>query len=170
MKITLYRIILIIFAVASLAFITYNSLQTAEQSTEMSNGVSTVIAEVIVPDFDKMNEPQKQEVVTKISIPVREIAHALEFASLAFFIALFAFTLPFQYGRYPVAMVITLLFGFAFALFDEWIQSFVSGRGTQWVDVWVDCSGVIAGIIFALVVDIIGMGVVVRRRQRKRFR
>ena len=170
MKIIIYRIVLAIFAVASLAFITYNSLQTAEQSAEMSNGVSTIIAEVVVPDFDKMEEAQKQEVVTKISIPVREIAHALEFASFAFFLSLLAFTFPFQYGRYSIPTVIILLFGFAYALFDEWLQSFVSGRGTQWLDIWVDSIGVVSGILFALLVDIIGVRVAERRCQRRKFR
>ena len=167
MKLTVYRIVIAIFAVASLCFITYNSLQTAERSINMSNGVSEIIAEVVVPDFNKMEEAKKQEIVAEISIPVREIAHFLEFCLLAFFVSLLMFTFSFQYGRYPIAMLITVLFGFAFALFDEWLQFFVSGRGTQWLDVWIDSLGVLCGVIIGLLTDRIGMCIAMRRRQRK---
>ena len=153
MSLKLYRTILVVLVVASLAFISYNSLQNAESSAKMSNGLSEVVAEVVVPNFSEMETEEKEIVIERISIPVREMAHAIEFAMLAFFTALLAFTFPLSHGRYLLQLVIVLLFCFTFAMVDEWVQSFVSGRDCQWHDVWVDTLGSACGMVIALIID-----------------
>lgn len=167
MKVTLYRIFLILLVVTSLTFITYNSLQNATKSQAVSNGISQGIVEIVVPNYGNLPEEEKEETVKKFAVTLRDVAHFMEFAVLAFFLALFFYTVRFNYGRYTVAIAIVILFCFAYAIFDEWMQTFVDGRGTQWQDIWFDSLGAIVGVIGAMFVDWIGVKITYFRKLKK---
>lgn len=45
------------------------------------------------------------------------------------------------------AFLLSLILSLAFAISDEWHQSFVPGRGPSWRDVGIDTSGIIFGLL-----------------------
>lgn len=134
----------------------------------MSNGISEGIVEIVVPDYEKLPEEGKEATVKKFAVTLRDIAHLVEFAVLAFFLSLLLYTFRFNYGRYAVAIVIVILFCFAYAIFDEWMQTFVAGRGTQWQDIWFDSLGAIVGVVGATFIDWVGLKIAYLRKIKKK--
>ena len=92
-----YRIILIIFISLVVGFIAYNSTRTALQSASISQGVTDVVVGVVRPDYPQKDEAEKEVISNDLHVLVRNLAHALEFAALAFFLALLLFTFKFNY-------------------------------------------------------------------------
>ena len=168
MKISTYRIILIIFIALTVGFILFNSTRTGEQSASMSQSVSETIAQIVVPDFDNLKEPTKSETVDKLHVSVRNIAHALEFAGLAFFVVLLLVTFKFNYGRYLMPSVLTLFICFTVAVSDEFLQGLVAGRASDMSDVLMDTLGVIVAIICATVLDCIVKKFLAKNNKKKR--
>ena len=155
MKIWIYRIFLILCLVAVSCFVLYNSTRTGEQSAEISQGVTEDIAQVVIPDFDKLEPPVQAEKVDFLHGIIRDLAHSIEFMAFAFFLMLLLATFKFQYGRYSIPIVLTLLGSFIFAMADEMLQGAFVGRGTSMGDVGMDMLGVICGVVCAVIVDFI---------------
>ena len=158
MVLKIYRWIMLIGAVFSMAFIFYNSGQNAEKSSGRSENVSKIVAETVVPGFKELPPEEQKTEVKKIEAPLREIAHGCEFAMLAFFV--FGFGATFcrtgKEGRL-IACAASLLFCFLYALSDEWHQTFVDGRAAEWFDIGMDTIGSVAGILCsALLYFVIG--------------
>lgn len=121
------------------------SAQTAEASTKTSSKVIEKVVAVVYPDYDTLDEPEKQEVVKNFTIPIRKAAHFFEFAVLG---ALF-FTFYLTFGklkkyRYALALVS----GGLYAVSDELHQTFISGRACRAFDIIID----ICGVLFALLI------------------
>ena len=85
---------------------------------------------------------------------LRKLAHFTEFACLG---ALFAWL----FGMLRKPFLLALPCGFAAAGVDETIQRFVPDRGPSFVDVLIDTSGVMLGIVFLIV------GYTVYKKKRK---
>ena len=162
-----YRTFLIICISLVLTFILYNSTRTATQSSSISQGVSDVIVETVVPEYSQMDKTEQEQISQKTHKSIRNIAHAVEFAGLAFFLALLLYTYKFNYGRYLIAMAITLFACFVFALLDEMLQGAFKGRGTDIVDVGMDMLGVAVALICAVIVDKIGLKIFVRPKENQ---
>ena len=75
---------------------------------------------------------------------LRKLAHFTEFACLG---ALFAWL----FGMLHKPFLLALPCGFAAASVDETIQRFVPDRGPSFVDVLIDTSGALLGIVFLIV-------------------
>ena len=159
MKIWIYRIILIVFITLTAGFILFNSTRTGEQSASTSHSVSETIAQIVVPDFDKLQEPTRTETVEKVHVTVRNLAHSLEFALLGFWVALFLMTFKFNYGRYLLPAVLTLLSCFTIAVCDEFLQGSISGRASEIFDVYMDTLGVLIAIVVSTVLDFIVLSI-----------
>lgn len=166
MKIRTYRIILIIFILLTVGFILFNSTRTGEQSANMSQGISESIAQIVVPDFDKLQEPTKSETVRKVHVSVRNIAHALEFACLGFFVTLLLATFKFNYGRYLMPALLTFLSCFSVAVCDEFLQGIIAERASEISDVFMDTLGIFASIVCAIIVDYTVRAIIVRNKKR----
>ena len=141
--------------VAVSSFVLYNSTRTGEQSAEISQGVTEDIAQVVIPDFDKLEPPVQAEKIDFLHGIIRNLAHSVEFMAFAFFLMLLLSTFKFEYGRYSIPIVLTILGSFIFAMADEMLQGAFAGRGTSMGDVGMDMLGVICGIIGAIVIDFI---------------
>lgn len=153
----IYRWIMLIGAIFSMAFIFYNSGQNAEKSSGRSESISKIVAETVVSDFKELPPEQQKAEVKKIEAPLREIAHGCEFAMLAFFVFGFAATFCRMGKEGLIAAAASLLFCFLYALSDEWHQTFVGGRAAEWFDVGMDTIGSVAGILCsALLYFVIG--------------
>ena len=168
MKILTYRLILIVFIALTFGFILFNSTRTGEQSAKMSQGVTETIAQIVVPDFDNLKEPTKTQTVNKVHVAVRNLAHALEFAALAFFVVLLLSTFKFNYGRYLMPSVLALFICFTVAVCDEFLQGLISGRASDMADVLMDTLGIIVAILCAMVVDFVAIKFITKNNKKKR--
>lgn len=122
--------ICILMLVLNLSFIWGNSLLPAEVSQSFSDWVADII-----PELPTQNIPQEKE-----SGILRKIAHFTEFASLGLLLAWLAVLLgkPWRYLFFA---------GVLAASADEIIQMFVPGRGPAVLDVLIDTSGLLTGML-----------------------
>ena len=158
------RIILPIACLLWMAFILNNSMQTGVQSSAQSSTVvETVqrVAKAIAPESIIANATG--ESYDKLHLLVRSCAHFAEFAVLGvlFGWCYFAYTLQWKLFFVPTLLAILV------AVVDEWIQSFVEGRGWEMIDLLLDGFGGVAGILFAALSVVIGLLIYEKRTQGK---
>lgn len=123
------------------------SAQDADNSTGASSGFSASIVRFVVRDFDTWSEDRQQELLEKMSLPVRKCAHATEYAILGFL----WYGLLASYGISGRRRLFTaIMAGVLYAASDEFHQLFVPGRSGQLTDVLLDGLGVCVGCILAL--------------------
>ena len=119
-------------AVLATAFIFYNSFQTAPESAKASG----FFVDFIIRSFAAIN---KHLDVHTITVLVRKIAHIIEYFLQGTFISLAYF---YGRGRFANKVVYVMFFGLLTANIDEYIQGYISGRGSMLIDVWIDFAGV----------------------------
>ncbi len=159
------RTVLTLACLFVFAWIFSNSLQTGEQSSKTSHTVTDTVqnvASVIAPsspiatatgeDYDKLHND------------IRSIAHFLEFALLG---ALLIFCY-YSYTKNAAYLIAPLGLIFLTPIVDEYLQTFVGGRGAELKDVLIDTSGGFAGAAFAAIVLVIGFLIVKKKRGAKR--
>ena len=117
--------------ILNLAFIWGNSLLPGEVSGALSNWLGRLLG---------MGGDGAQEGTGLL----RKLAHFTEFACLGFFLARLA-SLKGERGFHIFAPA--LLGGLLTACIDESIQLITPDRGPSLVDVWIDTSGVLMGIM-----------------------
>ena len=120
----------------TLAFIWGNSLRTGEASQETSTGILDWINSFL-------NLGEAEAAIAHHLI--RKAAHFTEFACLG---ALLAWRAHLNEEKPPIALPVLL--GMAAGLVDESIQLFTPDRGPSLTDVWLDTSGVLAGVLLLL--------------------
>ena len=116
--------------IAILVFIWGNSLMPGEVSQAISDWVQSVLFGTQLRDG--------------VSAPgntlLRKAAHFTEFAALGM-------TLAWLFGMLQKRKSIPFFWGVAAACIDETIQAFVPERAPGFLDVLLDCSGVLTGIV-----------------------
>ena len=115
-----------------LSFIWGNSLLPGSQSSELSGGILQLVQKIF-GDTIPMGE-----------FVIRKLAHFSEFACLGLLLTWF-FKLLGQGGIHGFTM--PMLFGGIAALTDETLQMLTPSRGPSLIDVWIDVSGVVVGIL-----------------------
>lgn len=135
----LFRVLFTIALVATVFFIFSNSLEIAKESSARSQQVMQVINEQLAKvDIQPVSEHT-----------VRKLAHFLEFSLLGFWfmLCLRVYTCHFvRHVSWP------LFFGLLTAVTDETIQLYVPGRSSSVRDVLLDFSGVLTGLVSALLI------------------
>jgi len=132
-------IILLIIIVANIAFIWWNSIKSKSESQLLSLGV----LQLIRPLLDAIFSPEN---VTDHL--VRKLAHFSEFGALGTELLLLTILLR----KVKLQSILNCLFaGLVVAVMDETIQIF-SARGSQVADIWIDFSGVVAGVLITLLI------------------
>ena len=122
------RCLLCALIFATLSFIFINSLFPPSVSSEESETVSGIIAQIFPPDTP---------FGTFITENIRKIAHFLEFGLLGIEVAIYVALFKRKTAMWaPVSQI----FGFFVAFIDETLQIF-SGRGAMIEDVWLDIFG-----------------------------
>ena len=167
-KIVTYRIILVVCILLTVGFILFNSTRTGEQSASISHSVSEKVAEIVIPNFSELKDPTKTETVNRVHVSVRNVAHALEFAILGFFTTLLIVTFKFNYGRYLIAVAVTLFSCFTVAVCDEFLQGSILGRASDIMDVLMDTLGILVAIICAIATDCLVRLVIVKNKKKER--
>lgn len=129
------KITFAILIVLNLAFIWGNSLLPGQESGEISSGLLQWLKDMF-PVLMGMGE-----------FLLRKLGHFSEFAMLGLLLCAF-FRECGQTGIHRITM--PLLCGTLAAMCDETIQTFVPDRGPSVIDVWIDTSGVMTGILLLL--------------------
>ena len=119
--------------VLNLAFIWGNSMRIGTDSQEMSEGILEWI------NFFLHLEEFGAAIAHHL---LRKAAHIVEFASLG---ALLAWRCRLGEEKHSVAFPVLL--GMAAGLVDETIQLITPNRGPSLSDVWLDTTGVVAGVL-----------------------
>ena len=131
------RILFTLALIWTVVFIFSNSLQIAEASNARSAAV-----------LSWANQLLKRLGLGELTIyQIRKLAHFAEYALLGFLSML---CLRVYTRRFVRHISWPLLFGLGTANLDETIQMMVAGRSSQLTDVWIDFSGVCAGLFLAL--------------------
>ena len=137
-----FRVIFTVALCACIAFIFRNSLESGAISSARSQAVTQVVNEVL----GKVGLGPMSEHI------IRKLAHFLEFALEGFLLMLCLRVYTRHFVRH---MSWPLLGGLTTALMDETIQLRIPNRSSSVVDVWIDMTGVVAGLLAALVILLI---------------
>lgn len=154
------KIFLPIACLLWLGFIFSNSLQTGEQSSAQSaTVVETVqkVAKVIAPQSKVANATGEE--YDLIHAFVRGCAHFMEFTVLGALLCwcYFSYTLRIKHFYLPILGI------FCVPLLDEYLQSFIAGRGTELMDLALDiCGGAVGGLL-AVTTVVVGLMIYKRR-------
>ena len=120
------------------------SAQTADQSSDLSRSVLREILKKLIPNYEAMGTEEQRQMILLYHHLVRKIAHFMVYLLWGGLLS----ALVYLYGlsRAKQALIV-LSAGFIYACSDEFHQLFIPGRGAQWSDVFLDFSGVAAGLV-----------------------
>ena len=111
----------------------------------MSFRKDRLVCRLFVDGFENMTAEQQQAAVYDMDFLVRKSAHFLEYTMLGLILMLTARTFLTSHQK-----TASLLTGAVYAALDEFHQYFVPGRACQVRDVLIDYSGIVTGILTAL--------------------
>ena len=138
----LFRVVFTAALIACIMFIFRNSLENGAQSSARSQAVMQLVNSALA----KVHLGPLSEHL------IRKLAHFSEFALEGFLLMLCIRVYTKHFVRH---MSWPLLGGMTTALMDETIQLHSLNRTSSVVDVWIDMSGVVAGLLFALIILLI---------------
>ena len=138
----LFRVVFTAALIACIMFIFRNSLENGAQSSARSQAVMQLVNSALA----KVHLGPLSEHL------IRKFAHFSEFALEGFLLMLCIRVYTKHFVRH---MSWPLLGGMTTALMDETIQLHSLNRTSSVVDVWIDMSGVVAGLLFALIILLI---------------
>ena len=142
------------------------SANTAEESTIQSNAVTEIILRIFYDDFDELSFEEQQNLIDRCDKVTRKLAHFTAYAILGF---LLYGTLNFAPGSVFEKKYKKSLFSFVpcalFAMTDEYHQTLVEGRAGRFTDVLIDSSGVVFGIIAAIICFAI-IDVIIKKKEK----
>lgn len=148
-KKTVLKIVFLSATALLLAFIFIMSAETAEESSELSVSLGYRLCEIFKPGFKTLPEEEKMQIAEGLDHFVRKTAHFAEFAALG--ALLYADFALFDFKGLKCILP-AFLSGCAAAALDELHQTFVPGRAGMATDILLDCSGVLTGCLFSLLV------------------
>lgn len=150
----LWRVVSVCLCVLCVIFIFSNSLDNGDESSFKSGFVVAVLQGFVNFFTDG---------VTVSESFVRTMAHFSEFALLGFLLMFCVKTFTQKYLKHIFIVLFTSLF---VAVVDEILQLFSEGRASDVLDVAVDFSGAVMGILFfVLFVKLLHIIVIMRRRK-----
>ena len=156
------RAVLTALCAVTVGFILYNSLQTAQESTEQSTTVVVMVQQavaVIAPEAPIVTATGED--FDRLHSIVRSLAHFSEYTLLGARggWCCLSYTLRRKF------LVIPALGGAGLAVLDECLQMFTAGRGAQFTDILLDVFGGLCGLAFA----VLSVWIVIKIMRRKRY-
>lgn len=136
----------LIFVMTAIFFF---SSQSAQQSSELSGKIVTVVIKIFMPNYDSLPFLQQEKIKDKVTYVIRKMAHFTEFTALGFFLMLYLFSLNCKI-KLLYLLFFSWLGGTFYAITDEIHQMFVTERYSSVTDVLIDSSGVFVGVIFVM--------------------
>lgn len=141
------KFISIVLLIVWLVVIFLLSNQTGEVSGSTSNGILYNVFENIY-DFLKLNKDNLSSFVDLIENPIRELMHSFEY-----FVLTFLFVNVLVNFNINNKVIISIMFIFISASFDEIHQLFIQGRIFQYFDIFMDMLGCFVAIIICKIFD-----------------
>ena len=162
-KLKIYQILFAALTLAVMVTIFVFSSEDADTSSQTSSSLTKVAVTII--DKNYYNEPpaKQKEIWHQASFIVRKLAHFSIYTMLGFCASVAA-------GRrrlFTLRSLGTVVFGFLYALSDEFHQSFSAGRSCEFRDMMIDTSGAALGMLISVaVMGIVGI-IAAKRRKTK---
>ena len=148
MKQNILRIIFILLLLATFATTFHFSSQIGEESDEVSKGLLSKLIDIF-PYTKDLRDVTKEKLIEYGNPIIRKLAHFSIYALVGVWIMSFMSTFKTRlYKKWIVSMIV----GIGYAIFDEYHQSFVSGRAPSITDVGIDSLGVLSGILVVLII------------------
>ena len=144
MKTNILRIIFLILIIINSLIIFGFSSQNGEESSNLSKMIITKIANIL--NVKEENKTIFLDLGEKI---IRKLAHFSIYTLLGIWSISFLYTFNIKL-KYQV--IITSVWGFLYALTDEFHQMFSNGRHASIDDVIIDTLGVIFGLLLVLLI------------------
>ena len=147
-KKTILSIILVILW-ACLIFV-MSSMKSNESNNKSKSTINKVVEATVETTNDlgitdkHPSENKMKQVIEKLNGPLRKVAHASEFCILG--ILVYMCLKAFNIKKYKI-ILFSILLSFIYACTDEFHQSFVQGRTSQFTDVLIDTAGAVIGVI-----------------------
>lgn len=135
------RIIFMVLMISAFIIIFIFSNQNGAKSKSVSENFMRIVVDIF-PKTSKLNNEEKEEIVLKLQPLIRKIAHFTIYMITGFLIMGFLSTYDFKLSK---RILITVILGVVYAIFDELHQGFVGGRTPRVFDVFVDSLGILVG-------------------------
>ena len=138
-------ILVIIWMIIIFMFSNMDTIKSNGTSKEMINKVVETTIETsnnIGIIEETPTEEEKQNIINNLNLPLRKIMHFTEYLILSLLL-LNALTKTKIQNKY----FITIIICFIYAITDEYHQTFIDGRTGQFIDVLIDTTGSILGLI-----------------------
>lgn len=148
MKLKIFRILSLFFLVSWMALIYFLSAQTANESSATSGNLVKWFLDFFYRDFYKLSTSQQTFLYENISFWVRKCAHLSIYFVLGVF-SLLSF-IGYRNMRLFTRCAVSIFICIAYALSDEWHQTFISGRSGELRDVVIDSAGALLGVFCCL--------------------
>ncbi|AOR24744.1 VanZ family protein [Clostridium taeniosporum] len=145
------RLLLIILSLLCIIFIFFNSSQSGKYSQKRSRKIVNQVIP-IVDECKFSNSLKSNNIKQKLNFVVRKCAHAFEYCMLAISLYLLFNDLSFKFNN---CLIYTLFVVLLTAVLDETLQFFMIQRTSSVIDVLVDFSGGIIGVILSRIKPII---------------
>ena len=134
------RFALLMLAILWMVLIFGFSAQSAVESGGLSALITEPLTNLIVKHSAEMSAAQRAEVYTKVDDIVRMFAHFCEYTVLGMLLTAVLRAFGIKNALWP------WLAGLAYAVTDEWHQSYSPGRANEPKDVLIDAAGVLCGV------------------------
>lgn len=156
-KRAIFAILIVINCVVIFNF----SAQDSDKSSEQSG----VVVDRVVNTIEKKSKKAKKDpsLREKVTFYVRKTAHFSIYTLLGLWLMNEANTFDINKKK---KWIICLLFGFLYAVSDEFHQSFVGGRSQEIRDILIDTIGVAFGCLIAVIVCLI-VSILFNRKDKK---
>ncbi|MCQ2455201.1 MAG: VanZ family protein [Clostridia bacterium] len=145
MKTVIFRIISAILLIATMIFVFNLSGQDAQESAELSGGVTFALFSLFYKGFAEATKSQQLAIILEYSFIIRKTAHFLIYFGMGVFsyLTFVSYTKLKFYLRQIIAFAVCFLF----AVSDEIHQSFIGGRSCEARDVLIDGLGAAVSIL-----------------------
>ena len=120
-------------------FSSFNGVDSTSQSKGLLRHTIGRVVEIINPNISDI---KKEEIIEKLDMPIRKLAHA----SVYFILAILVFLLVSSYGI-KNKLLISFIICFLYACTDEIHQLFVSERSGEVLDVLIDSFGAFLALL-----------------------
>ena len=153
MKKSIFIFLIILWCIVIFAFSSMSGSESNEKSKATINNVIDTTLEVTNDSGITDKHPSEKKinsVIEKLNKPLRKCMHASVYFVLA--ILVFLSFKSFKINGWKL-YVFPILICFIYACTDEFHQSFVNGRTSEFTDVLIDTAGAIIGIIVAKLVS-----------------
>lgn len=134
----------------------FSNMDTNESNTKSKDTIEKVVNTTINTSNkigitkEEVNEDKIKEITEKLNKPLRKCMHASIYLVLALLLLnIFNITKKNITHKYLIIIIIC----FVYACTDEYHQTFVSGRTGQFIDVLIDTSGSIIGLLIYNIIN-----------------